>query len=256
MHSFGVDGFMVEQGHCFALYASYKLSGDVGNVISIDEDALVHRIINVLRLKVGEALVLFDAHVALRGRIALLGKKRIDFIVEQRRVHKPLHPEIHWFLPILERDSFEAALSHATVMGVTSITPVITTQSARQVRLSLERQVKIMAAAAEQSKQYVFPTMHPTVSFDQAFAQRNRQVPLVLFDDDGEPALPILSHLAELKPSSLAVLSGPEGGLTVDEITIAREQGALVCALTPTILRAWVAVSLGAGLIRSCVVKH
>jgi len=244
---------MVGHGHCFALFIPGGLQGGVGDRVIIQEAAVLHRITHVLRLGAGETVLLFDATYVWLGRIAKVSKKFIELIIEQVDGHKAVIPEIHWLLPILEKDSFEEALSHATVMGVTSITPIITKQSARQVRLSSERQAKIMAAAAEQSKQFVFPIIRPIISFEEALAQRSKEAPFILFDEDGEPALPIMESLAHSKPSLVTVLSGPEGGLTHDEVAYARSQGALVCALTPTILRAWVAVSLGAGMLRACL---
>ncbi len=243
---------MVEQGHCFALHVMSELRGVVGQTIILSDPDLVHRICHVLRLSVGESLVLFDAAVFMHGRIVMLGKKVVHVTIDQMERHTVLLPEIHWFLPILEKDSFEEALSHATVMGITSITPVITEQSARQIRVAHERQIRIMAAAAEQSKQFVFPQIRPIVSFGEALALC-AQAPTVLFDEDGQSTRVVLDSLVAMNLGSLHVVSGPEGGLTAQEVAAFRNQGALVCSLTPTILRAWVAVSVGAALLRSCL---
>jgi RsmE family RNA methyltransferase len=53
------------------------------------------------------------------------------------------------------------------------------------------------------------------------------------------------------KTIDVQVISGPEGGLTEIEKELLQTMGARVCALTPTILRAWAAVSVGAGFLRT-----
>lgn len=244
---------MITHSHRFALYLFSAVSWEVGVEVGLDDNLLIHRIEHVLRLSVGDSVILFDQKAAFSCLICAIKKRKILLRVERKDLHRPLQPEIHWLLPILEKDAFSESLIHATVMGVTSITPVITKQSGRQVRIASDRQVKLMAAAAEQSKQFVFPQINMVMPLEEAIKMRDQSVPFIVFDEDGSPAFSLLTHLADCSPKKLYVLSGPEGGLVAEEVAEAKKSGAQLCALTPTILRAWVAVSLGAGLLRSCL---
>ncbi len=238
-------------GHLFALYSNpLPILSDNTSVWITDAD-MYHRMTHILRLAVGERVILFDQSHSLVCEVIATAKKAVQIHSICLRPHVPLTPEIHWFLPILERDAFEDALSHATVMGVTSITPVITSRSQQVFRLRPERMEKIMAAAAEQSKQFIFPKIRPEIRLVAIPAQIGSEHPFILFDDQGGSIHQVLGAYSKQAPKQIYVCSGPEGGFEQEEILLLESFGAQRCVLTPTILRAWVAVSLGAGLLRS-----
>ncbi len=67
-------------------------------------------------------------------------------------------PEIRWCIPLIAKEAFEDIVYNFTAMGVASIQPLVTEKVKRswggdRERARLDR---IMIAAAEQSKQFVF----------------------------------------------------------------------------------------------------
>ncbi|NTU85448.1 MAG: RNA methyltransferase, partial [Chloroflexales bacterium] len=66
----------------------------------------------------------------------------------------------------------------------------------------------------------------------------------------GAPLPAVSGHATSAQhPSSLALLSGPEGGITPDELTAARAHGMMPVSLGPRILRAETAPVAAAAML-------
>ena len=63
----------------------------------------------------------------------------------------------------------------------------------------------------------------------------------------------LIQHLSLYKKpeQAVSIVVGPEGGLTQQEVQIAKLQGYVPCKLTSTTLRALQAVAVSVGIIRS-----
>ncbi len=211
---------------------------------------LYHRCKQVLRLKPNEQLVLFDdTHKAL-ATLTEYTKKSVILSLGTKEPLVPLTPEIHWLLPLLKKEAFEQALYSLCEMGAASIYPLKTTKTSRSwgsgggSEKDYERARTIMRAAAEQSKQFVIPTIHPVGELVSWQAEGQK----IFFDSEGKPLKEVLSLSSE-GPWYGCV--GPEGDLLQEEKEYLKEQGFVFCRLTPTVLRAQQAVALGLGILRS-----
>jgi len=227
----------VGESHVFSLYVDKKEFKN-NQLCELTDTDLVHRITHVLRLEVGEELILFT------------GTYRALITLEQIHV---LTPYISWFLPVLEREDFENALTMLTVYGAYTIIPFISQKSRRNwgSDKDFERAKKIMVAAAEQSKQYVLPLIEPVLSFEH-MTKKMTEYTTVLFEFDGQsPRELLLGDNVQKKPKTIAGLVGPEGGFSAEEEALLRAHATHVCTLVPMTLKACDAVSLGMGLMRS-----
>ena len=126
-------------------------------------DKFFYRCRNILRLRPGQQIIMFDSTHRALATIVAYHKDSIDVSLEDRVPLKLFKPEIHWLLPILKREAFEQALYSLCMMGVTSIYPVRAEKMARSWGSEKEyaRAKSVMIAAAAQSKQYVLPEIHP-----------------------------------------------------------------------------------------------
>lgn len=224
--------------HLFAVFVPH---------LDAPPDELYHRLHTVLRLKPGEQVILFDQAEHAQATIDRYGKKMVHLTVGKKFPSMILTPEVHWFLPLLKRDAFEHSLYTLAELGATSITPVVTTKS-RQKWGTDKEQVRahtIMIAAAEQAKQFKIPELRPTIPLSEISAIGDA----LFFDPEGKPLGEVVHALS--KTTALSLMAGPEGDLTADEKNFLRDQGYLFCALTPTVLRASQAVTVGLGCIRS-----
>ena len=228
------------------LFAVYVPSLDVPPPYAFGSD-LLHRCKNVLRLKPGQQVIIFDNSHQSLATIQEYQKKSITVLLEDKVPLVGLKPEIHWLLPLLKREAFEHSLYSLCEMGATSIYPVVTAKTCRSWGSEKEyaRAQTIMIAAAEQAKQFVVPKIHPVTELLQWHQEGDK----IFFDPEGVPLRQMLVDASFNGPLYGCV--GPEGDLTIEEKAYLKEQGFLLCALTPTVLRARQAVALGVGIVRS-----
>jgi 16S rRNA (uracil1498-N3)-methyltransferase len=197
-----------------------------------------HHITRVLRLKPGAALILFnDTGREYRGELLDASRRspKVRVLDAGTREPEPVLA-IHLILGVSRGPRMDYALQKATELGVTEITPVITCRSV--VRLEDDRLEqrhahwrRILTHACEQSGRCRLPVLHPPVNFSEHPGAAGQLG--VLLDSASDKTL------ADLDPpsGSLALLVGPEGGLTEEERKAAMDEGFTGVRLGPRILR-------------------
>jgi len=205
--------------------------------VRLDEETS-HYVSRVLRLKVGDPLVLFNGdgrdYHAILDRI---DKKQVHARIQNAAsvaTESKLHIELGQGISRGERMDF--VLQKSVELGVSTITPLWTARS--QVHLQgkrLEKRVVhwqgIIRSACEQSGRSVLPTLGATCTLSDWCTGGNPALQLVL-DPEAE------TSLAELEPANRArILIGPEGGLDGGEIACAESAGFQRVRLGPRILR-------------------
>ncbi|MCL5436700.1 MAG: 16S rRNA (uracil(1498)-N(3))-methyltransferase [Candidatus Dependentiae bacterium] len=244
---------MPDERHEFALFCPTLPDGLAPDAVyGVVERELVHRLVHVLRVEGGESLLLFDRRQAAGVVVQAVDKHQVTCRVAEVRPLQPLSPAITWYLPLLAREAYEAAVSILTSMGALAIVPLITEKSEQRNRPA-DRLERVMIAAAEQSKQLVLPRIAPV----EVLSRSELLEPVagqmrIFFDPAGEAAWNVLSAIRSAGPTAISCLIGPEADLTEAEKDLLREAGVHFCALTPTILRAEQAVTVAMGLLRSC----
>lgn len=236
------------QAHEFALYVQ-ALTSDIkkDDLFTLDNSELVHRISRVLRLDVNDKLILFDKQRHYLVSIEGISKHAIQVRVIAGAVHETFSSHITLLLPLIKRESLEQAVYSAVELGVNHIQLIITQKVQRTWQeKELMRLENIMIAAAEQSKNFLVPTIAKPVPL--------HTIPLTgdvfFFDAQGMPYAQILANVSCNKMYTIIV--GPEGDLTeAEKFHLQQQQVSFVC-LTPTILRVQQAVALAIGILRSC----
>lgn len=202
--------------------------------LSINDADFVNQARNVLRLKVGEKLILCDGNLnEAVAEIINLNKKFAELKILETYKNKN-EPEnyVVLYCPILKKENFEMTVQKAVEVGVKEIIPIIT---ARTVKLGLnkERLEKIIKEAAEQSGRGVLPVLREPINFDEAVKQAKSANDLNLFFHPYNSPIDI-----ECRYKRIGVFVGPEGGWMEEEIKIARSNGFTFAGLGKTILRA------------------
>ena len=149
------------------------------------------------------------------------------------QVESPL--AIHLGQGLSRGERMDWAIQKATELGVTEITPIMSERC--EVRLKDERADKRLAhwrqvaiSACEQCGRSRVPVIHPPVLLSDWIKTTEADLKLVLHP----VSEPLASHA---KPSRLAFLIGPEGGLTDNEIDLAQAAGYQPARLGPRVLR-------------------
>lgn len=242
--------------HEFALYVS-SLSSLVSNknpenTLELCDEKLLHRMMHVLRLQPHSQCILFDRDMYVSVEILSFARKQICVKIDA--IHKTivLQPVIIFLLPVLKRDDLEGALYALAELGVTTIQLVFTQKTVHQwSEKERERAERILIAAAEQSKNFSYPVLKDPIALDKALEEYGSADSRIFFDFAGKRLLDVAHVLSASTMKKIVLLVGPEGDLNKQEKEMVLAHNFVFCALTPTILRAIQAVSLGAGFIRS-----
>jgi 16S rRNA (uracil1498-N3)-methyltransferase len=244
--------------HEFSLYwpegAGIFPSLSINTLFRIDNDALYHRIVRVLRLSPGAIFILFDCTIHMRVQIvAVRGKRSVELKLLSKNENVTLLPTITFFLPLLKRDALEQAIYSMAELGATDIRLMSTQKVQRTWGGDRERDRlhTIMIAAAEQSKQYRMPTLHEPKAFAECVQQMEDSARCFFFDPMGKDLLPSITSLQDEQPKCIQLMVGPEGDLTMQEKEQLKERGVQFLCLTSTVLRAQQAVAVALGIFRS-----
>ncbi|MFI5332831.1 MAG: 16S rRNA (uracil(1498)-N(3))-methyltransferase [Candidatus Babeliales bacterium] len=241
------------EAHQFALFYEpcSTLFGKAGMHVDLNDPPLVHRIARVLRLAVGETCILFDRKQHAQVRVVQIDKKNVSVVVEQIKQNRIIKPEITCYVPLLKKEALEQALYACVELGATQV-QLIKTHKVHRVYSSkeLDHARACMIAAAEQSKNVVFPVLDEIRDFNDV-VQHLSTHPTIFCDPTGKPLLEVLNTLHADKPAHVGIMIGPEGDLTAEEKELLVQNKVIFCKLTPTILRAQDALVVAVGALRS-----
>jgi 16S rRNA (uracil1498-N3)-methyltransferase len=213
-----------------------------GQLIKLDSRNQ-HYLQHVLRVKEGQALVLFDGsgedyHSTIHqvSRHEIIAK--VGGLVGARITES--HLQIQLAIAISKGDRMDWVMQKSTELGVSAVFPLFTQRV--DVKLNNERLKKkgdhwqeIVIAACEQSGRSTVPLVHSSQSLDQFTESCQSDLKLVL-KASGNRLNNIASPIGSV-PRSITILIGPEGGLSEEEITIAEQHNFVSLGIGPRILR-------------------
>lgn len=197
-----------------------------------------HHLGRVLRAAVGDSVTLFNGEgVECSAVISNITKKAVTVHLErlaQSSTESPL--TLHLGQCLSKGERMDYAVQKATELGVSSITPLFSERT--EVKLPADRADKrvrhwqqISISACEQSYRCVVPEVAVPVQLSAWMNSVQADLKLVL---DPRGAQPLDSNV---QPESVALLIGPEGGLSQAEIDLAVGKGFKPVVLGPRVLR-------------------
>lgn len=210
----------------------------VGSQCQLDDNAANH-VGRVLRMQAGQALLLFNGDGQdYHATITEAGKKHVQVAVTEAAENETESSlRVVLAQTLSKGDRMDYAVQKAVEMGVSEIVPLTTERC--DVKLKGDREDKrlrhwqqVAISAAEQCGRARVPEIQPVMTVQQ-WLEHARACDLRL----------VLHHRTERslntleKPSSIALMIGPEGGLTAEEIALAEDNGFLPVALGPRVLR-------------------
>jgi len=198
-------------------------------------EAATHHVARVLRLRDGEAVVLFngrggeyDARLAIPGRGRVLADTGEHHDVERE---SPL--AVTLVQAVSSSDKMDFTIQKAVELGVTAVQPVLTSKSL--VRLSAEREDRKLAhwqriaiAACEQCGRNRLPDIRSPLPLDRYRAPEGSKI---LLSPSGT------GKLADLAKPPVVLAAGPEAGFSEAEEALLLRAGFQAVRLGPRILR-------------------
>ena len=211
----------------------------------------LHKIKNVLRLKTGDKVSVFND-----SQGEWLGKCKIDKnenskIICEKLIRKGIKEKGPWliFSP-LKFGRMEWLVEKATECGVERLLPAIMNRSVAK-KINIKKLREHCISAAEQSERISIPEIDVLKSLkDQIeFSLFSRRV--ILFCDENV-STPLISHyLKDLNAKNVAIVIGPEGGFDEGERKYLNSiDNIMICSLGSRILRADTAALVTIALIQ------
>jgi 16S rRNA (uracil1498-N3)-methyltransferase len=204
----------------------------------------VHHIRDVLRLKPGEELVVFDQSgcqykTAIDNILAREIIVRVKEIIPAAQVDQRVKICVACAIP--KRSKFDDIIDKLTQLGVDRIIPMVTERVVVKLEqekqaLRKERWEKIALAASQQSQRSSIPQVEKVMDFDQVMALSSG------FDMKLIPTLPgerkpFKDILKDARPENILVLIGPEGDFSGSEVETALRAGFIPISLGELVLR-------------------
>lgn len=213
-----------------------------GSEVRLPADA-AHHAVRVLRLGVGESVVLFDGHGGeFEARITRMERGEVSV---KTGAHRDVERESRLHIVLVQGlssgDRMDITMQKAVELGVAAIQPVATERSVvklkdERAQRRMEHWRNLVVSACEQCGRNRVPEVLPLLGLPDWLAQstvpvQGDEVRLLLSPGSDLP----LKELAP--PPRMMLLIGPEGGLSAVETRLAQSRGFLPVRLGPRILR-------------------
>jgi 16S rRNA (uracil1498-N3)-methyltransferase len=205
--------------------------------INLDPQASIH-LVKVLRLKLGDELRLFNGDGSeYLAHITSAGKKNTEIEINSILSTDPkVSFPMHLGQVISKGDRMDFTVQKATELGITDITPLWSERcdvrlKGERLEKKIEHWKKIAISACEQSGRNHIPIIHPAMNYNEWACSVDSETKIVLHTRDQKS----LSDITP--PASIALLVGPEGGITDEEVQQCIQQGFTGLTLGPRILR-------------------
>lgn len=207
----------------------------------------VNHIKNVLRMKIGEKIILCNQEgtdYLCEIRVIKEGYVKAE-ILSAGDSESELPVKITLFQGLPKKDKMELIIQKAVELGVHEIVPVtmkrcvVRIEDSKKEEKKLARWQSVADSAAEQSKRGIIPKVHSVISYKEAVKYAKENISYNLFPyelAEGMEASRQCIKEAAAK-TSIGIFIGPEGGFDDEEVNLAKDNGFHVISLGKRILR-------------------
>jgi len=228
-----------------------------------------HHLARVLRVEAGQELTLFDGQgTRADAVITHVDKKGVEAKITARETIEPPPVEITLIQAVCKADRFEMILQKATELGVRTIQPVVTQNAslpAGKIEKMVNRGEAIIRNASQQCGTAWLPNFHRLRRLSELFpsigkTQQASAQPIPNIGNfdavfigslypDTKPFRDVFQTLEKSEIKTAALLIGPEGDFTEEEVSAAIEAGAIPVTFGKQILRTETAAIFGLSVL-------
>lgn len=202
------------------------------SAIVLQDESFYHQLKNVFRFTAGGQVILFDnSGFEYYCMITDLSRGDISLSVVSKKIGSNVASrEVHLFVALAKKDTFEWVLEKGTELGVTKFIPVVSDRSEKK-NINMDRAQKIVIEASEQSGRVIIPTISEVTKFDNSL---DGEFPSFAFDPTGDVFT--IEHTHNYSP--IGIYIGPEGGWTERELTMFKKNNIGIYSFGSQILKA------------------
>ena len=214
--------------------------GVTGNAAYLCEEDARHAT-RVLRMREGEVCELFADGKRFSGEIASIGEEvEVRITGEMPSTEAKLRITLYQGLP--KADKMELIVQKSVELGACAVVPVAMSRcvvqlDAKDGRKKQERWQKIAREACKQSGRCEMMQVLEPISFKQLLAKLPQHQAAIVPWEDARGYSLARFHQEHPEITDLAIVIGPEGGMSEDEIARMKEASCQSVTLGPRILR-------------------
>ena len=209
----------------------------VGAIVTLDGSEGRHAS-TVSRVRVGEKLAIGNGRGLMLGaEVLTASKEAVELSVTSVEVTKRESPAIVLVQALAKTDRDERAVEACTELGISAVIPWAADRSVSKwegpkVDKGIARWAAIVREATKQSIRSFLPEVGPHLKSTQ-LGTTLRGMNVLVLDPTGEESL----SEVKLDGRDIALIVGPEGGITEHELTRFKEEGAHIVRMGTNILR-------------------
>lgn len=226
---------------------------DISGAVASLKGSEAHHLRHVLRLKTGSRVTLFDGTGSTyEGEITSMTAGQVLVIIEKVNRVDTNRPRLHLGQALIAGKKFDLIVQKATELGIDSLTPYTSTfcSSREPSAHKQDRWLRIASESCKQCARAIPPRIDPIACFGDCIAGgAEHDLRLIFWEEKADLNLhDIETVIRRDQPGSVFFMIGPEGGLSDEEVEIARQHGFRSVTLGRQILRAETA-TMAAGAI-------
>ena len=201
-----------------------------------------HHLKNVLRLHQGDCItVCFSDGSEYEAVISAISDGVTLKIIKKLESNSELPSFVTLYQAYPKGDKFDLIIQKCTELGVSKVVPVISERCvARPDKKSAENKIvrlsRIAESAAKQSGRTRIPEISLPINYNEAIDEIVKaDFGFVCYE--GSSTIPLPTLLQNYKNGNISFFIGPEGGISLSEISIATTHGISLAGLGQRILR-------------------
>ena len=174
-----------------------------------------HYLINVMRVKVGSIILVFNGFEG-EYKVEIINKKNniINCKVLEKVRDQYSEPELNLIFSLVKKDRIFNIIEKCTELGVTCFQPIVTERT-QNFNYNFKKIDAYAIEASEQTRRLTIPKTNPVKKLNTLLNNWHKnEIILLCNENDGIPIMKIRNKLS--KPVS--ILIGPEGGFSRDEL--------------------------------------
>ena len=218
------------------LFLVENLSAATNIEVSGDE---AHHAIKVLRVKVGEEILLCDGNGSwARAAISQIDKKSFQVDVLERGYQEERSPKLIVIQGLPKSDRIKESIEILVEAGVDVIIPWQAERSiSKWQQGSIDKWQNVVSASTKQSRRFRAPEVRGEQSITQILSELSTSQAIVVLHESATAKISQVINPKFAELDEILVVIGPEGGLSENELKTFEAAGAHILCLGPEIFR-------------------